>query len=146
MNDPTKHQTQADDDELPELGRAVDRHFFRAKVIISALAVAATVGMALVNLVDNIQRDIQQHRVDVERDIGALKAIVKGNADTLHERGIRIGNLEEKVYELRNKPSSRPDPFTGTEGRALEQRIQELEYQTSQPQLKERMDNVEKRP
>jgi hypothetical protein len=142
MNDSEKHQAQTDD-ELPELGRAVDRHFFRAKVIISALAVATTVGLALVNLVDGIQRDIHQHRVDVEHDLGALTARLDRVAATLEERGFRIGNLEAKVYEIQTKPSSRPDPFTGTQGRELEQRIIELEYNQAAPEFKQRVEKAE---
>jgi hypothetical protein len=39
----------------------------------------------------------------------------------------RIIILEEKVYALSTRASARPDPFTGSMGRALEERIQALE-------------------
>jgi hypothetical protein len=39
----------------------------------------------------------------------------------------RIIVLEDKVYGLSTKATTRPDPFTGTMGRELEERIKELE-------------------
>jgi len=144
MNDPTKH-TGKDDDELPELAHAVDRHFYRAKVIVSAIAVAVTVGLALASLVDRIQRDIGNHRssehASIQHDLGELAARIQGNEQMLLERGIRITNLEQQVYEIKTKPSSRPDPFTGTMGRALEKRIIELEYQQADPEMKQKEQN-----
>lgn len=41
----------------------------------------------------------------------------------------RIGKLEDAVKDLERKPSSRADPFTGSEGRELERRIKQLETQ-----------------
>jgi len=52
---------------------------------------------------------------------------IAGMRQTLNEREIRIQHLEDKVYEISNKPSARADPFTGTEGRELDQRIRTLE-------------------
>jgi hypothetical protein len=40
---------------------------------------------------------------------------------------MRIMNLEQQVYELKTKPGSRADPFTGSMGRELEMRIKALE-------------------
>jgi hypothetical protein len=132
-----------------------DRQFSRVKVVISALGVAVTVGLALASLVDNIQHringldiavaaavsDIESckfeqhpsqlcHRVSGcassnGAEIGNLKASVEGLRQTLVERNLRITNLEQKVYELAEKPKARPDPFTGTMGKELEQRINE---------------------
>jgi hypothetical protein len=39
----------------------------------------------------------------------------------------RMDKLEKMVEELTHKPDARPDPFTGTQGAALERRIKELE-------------------
>ena len=138
----------------------IDRHFSRAKVVVSAVGVAVTVGLALASLVDNFQRDISALNAtvaaavsDIEscqfaqqtdqlcqrigscadgtsgarREIAELRALTIGNRDTLIERGIRIMNLEQQVYELKTKPTSRADPFTGTMGRMLEDRIKDLE-------------------
>lgn len=49
---------------------------------------------------------------------------------TLNEREIRINRLEDKVYEMSTRPSARPDPFTGTQGRELDQRLKALEQNT----------------
>ena len=62
-----------------------------------------------------------------KREIAELRALTQGNRETLIERGIRISNLEQQMYEIKTKPSFRPDPFTGTEGRELENRIRALE-------------------
>lgn len=138
----------------------IDRHFSRAKVVVSAVGVAVTVGIALASLVDNIQHDISALNVtvatavsDIEscqhaqqtdqlcqrigtcvdgtsgarREIAELRALTIGNRDTLIERGIRIMNLEQQVYELKTKATARADPFTGTMGRMLEERIKDLE-------------------
>ncbi len=134
---------------------AVDRHFSRAKVVLSAVGLAVTVGISLASLVDNIQHsisdlstavalvqaDIESCRVEQQPDrlchrIGScgaatssalsdLRSQIAGVRDTLTERNLRITNLEQKVYELSEKPKARPDPFTGTMGKALEQRLNE---------------------
>lgn len=39
----------------------------------------------------------------------------------------RILALEQKMYEMSTRSTIRPDPFTGSMGRALEERIQALE-------------------
>lgn len=39
----------------------------------------------------------------------------------------RIKSLEQKVYDIQTKPTARPDPFTGADGRELDQRIRTLE-------------------
>ena len=39
----------------------------------------------------------------------------------------RITELERDVHALQRRPAARPDPFTGTEGRALDERIKKLE-------------------
>jgi hypothetical protein len=152
----TKQDTWFADDEE----KSIDRHFSRAKVVLSALGLAITLGLALASLVDNIQRrindldvalagavsDIESCQFDQQpnqlcnrigscidgtsgarREISELRAVVKGNTETLLERGIRISNLEQQVYELKNKTGVRPDPFTGSQGKELEQRIKALE-------------------
>lgn len=40
-----------------------------------------------------------------------------------------LDRLNETVNELKTVATSRPDPFTGTDGRKLERRIQGLEYE-----------------
>jgi len=60
-------------------------------------------------------------------DDAAVWAVIHGMRQTLNEREARISHLEEKVYEISSKPSARPDPFTGTEGRELSRRLEALE-------------------
>jgi hypothetical protein len=38
-----------------------------------------------------------------------------------------LDKLKDAVSDLKSKPGSRPDPFTGSEGRELEERIRALE-------------------
>jgi hypothetical protein len=134
---------------------SIDRHFSRAKVVLSAIGLAITVGLALASLVDNIQRSVsdlsavvavvqaalESVRIEQQPDrlchrIGSCGAATSASLSDLQsqisnltgiliERGQRIDKLEAKVYDLAEKPKSRPDPFTGTMGRNLEQRLNE---------------------
>jgi len=155
-----RYDTKQDERDAAESLNETDRYFSRAKVVVSAVGVAVTVGIALASLVDNIQHDISALNVtvatavsDIEsckfaqqtdqlcqrigscadgtsgarRELAELRALTIGNQDTLIERGIRIMNLEQQVYELKTKPGSRADPFTGSMGRELEARIKALE-------------------
>lgn len=45
----------------------------------------------------------------------------------------RMDKLEKTVEDLARKPDARPDPFTGTEGRELRNRIEFLESNRKQP-------------
>jgi hypothetical protein len=154
-----RYDTKQDSRDADE-SSDIDRHFSRAKVVVSAVGVAVTVGIALASMVDNIQRHINDLDIAVasavsniescqfdqqpaqlctrigacsdgtsgaRREIAELRALTIGNRDTLIERGIRIANLEQQVYELKTKASVRADPFTGTQGKELEQRIKVLE-------------------
>ena len=56
-----------------------------------------------------------------------LRSAVIAMKEKLDERGLRIIRLEQQVDELLNKPLARPDPFTGTMGRMMEERIKDLE-------------------
>jgi hypothetical protein len=105
----------------------IDKHFSRARVVISAIAVSVTVALSIANLVDNFQRDLAALRVEHQRDVGKINAADRGFEETLRERGERISNLEQQVYEIKHNPTARKDPFTGTEGRELKQRLEQLE-------------------
>ena len=155
-----RYDTKQDSRDADESSNELDRHFSRAKVVLSALGLAVTVGLALAGLVDNLQRRINDLDVAVagavsdikscqynqqtdrlcdrigscadgtsgaRREISELRAAVKGHQETLIERGYRIGNLEQQVYELKTKASVRADPFTGTQGKELDERIKALE-------------------
>ena len=79
--------------------------------------------------------------VDLLRSISALDLLVATNTahrlehdhqaqqwiDQIKENRITVRKLESIVASLRTVPSERPDPFTGTEGSALERRIRALE-------------------
>ena len=155
-----RYDTKQDSRDADDESSTIDRHFSRAKVVLSALGLAVTLGLALAGLVDNFQRRINDLDValagavsDIEscqyhqqtdqlcqrigacsdgtggarREISELRAQVKGNHETLIERGHRISNLEQQVYELKTKSSVRADPFTGTQGKELDRRIRDLE-------------------
>jgi len=145
-----RYDSKQDSRDADDDSKTIDRHFSRAKVVLSALGLAVSVGLALAGLVDNFQRRINDLDValagavsDIEsckhhqqtdqlcqrigscsdgtsgarRELAELRAQVKGNTETLIERGHRINNLELQVYELKTKISVRADPFTGTQGR-----------------------------
>ena len=155
-----RYDTKQDSRDADDESGTIDRHFSRAKVVLSALGLAVSVGLALASLVDNFQRRINDLDIaiagavsDIEscqyhqqadqlcqrigscvdgtsgarRELAELRAQVKGNHETLIERGHRISNLEHQVYELKTKSSVRADPFTGTQGRELGERIKALE-------------------
>ena len=148
-----RYDTKQDLRDANDESSGTDRHFSRAKVVISAIGLAVTVGLALVSLVDNLQQRINRidiavanatsvaescrfeqhpsqlcHRISTCQSttntaIYEIRSQIAGVRDTLTERGNRISNLEIKVYELAERPKSRPDPFTGTMGTELEQRL-----------------------
>jgi hypothetical protein len=105
----------------------IDKHFSRARVVISAVAVAVTIGLSIANVVDDFQRDLANLHVEHERDVGEIRSVDRGVEETLRERNERISNLEQQVYEIKNNPNARKDPFTGAEGRELKQRLEQLE-------------------
>ena len=150
-----RYDTKQDLRDANDESSGIDRHFNRAKVVLSAIGLAVTVGLALAGLVDNLQQRINSldasvaavasvaescrfeqhpsqlcHRISTcnnvtNQSLYELRSQVVGVRDTLTEREKRIANLEMKVYELAEKPEARPDPFTGAMGRELEQRIEE---------------------
>lgn len=66
-------------------------------------------------------------------EIEARLAVSETHVET-HEKSAaewkqRILENERSLRQMRTSPEARPDPFTGTEGRQLEQRIQQLERQ-----------------
>lgn len=73
--------------------------------------------------IDRIEGAIAECRTNNERFIS--------HADNAREAGQatqqRIIRLEGQVYEMRSSPSARPDPFTGSMGRELRERIEALE-------------------
>jgi hypothetical protein len=82
---------------------------------------------------------VKELRDSYVTDIATLAAIAEqAHANTIHrveherqaERYIaKIEANERAIIELRTNSKSRPDPFTGTEGRALRDRIEKLERQ-----------------
>jgi hypothetical protein len=62
----------------------------------------------------------------------ATENTINSLARTDHKAELgRIGNLLDRLREdvatLKQQPTARPDPFTGTQGRELEERIRQLE-------------------
>lgn len=102
-------------DEVTE--KTIDRHFNRGKVVVSAIAVAVTFFLALASLVDRIQSDIRNIAVEHQRDYGELRTIIRGCTEVEAERGVRIRNLEQQVYDLRFNTAKRPDHMNAPEGK-----------------------------
>lgn len=66
-----------------------------------------------------------EHRIaHDERSKHWISEIVRNRDD--------VRQLEQYVAELRSVPSARPDPFTGEDGRALQERIEQLEADQSE--------------
>jgi hypothetical protein len=150
-----RYDTKQDVRDANDESSGIDRHFNRAKVVLSAIGLAVTVGLALASLVDNFQRSISDlssaiavnqaaiescqddqhpdrlcHRISAcgaatNASMSDMRSQISNLTGLLIERGIRIDNLEGKVYDLAEKPKSRPDPFTGTMGQELERRLNE---------------------
>jgi hypothetical protein len=150
-----RYDTKQDSRDADDESGSIDRHFSRAKVVLSALGLAVTVGLALASLVDNIQRSISDlsaaiavnqaaieschidqqpdrlcHRISAcgaatNASMSDMRSQISNLTGILIERGMRIDNLESKVYDLAQKPKARPDPFTGTMGQELERRLNE---------------------
>ena len=76
-----------------------------------------------------------------QREVAELreKIALVGTKETAHlqEAEIhiaRISKLESQVESLMTQPQARKDPFTGTEGRALEARVDALEQKVRELQ------------
>jgi hypothetical protein len=93
-------------------------------------AAGVTGGLIAWRDVGIVRADILIHHEELVRHRAMLDDI-DGRCRTntvSRERNERIiDRLEREVSELRNHPQARPDPFTGTEGRALRDRIERLE-------------------
>ena len=62
-----------------------------------------------------------------ELRITKLETEFAGHQDLSRERIERINEMEREVRRITTQPTARPDPFTGTQGRELEERIRQLE-------------------
>ena len=71
---------------------------------------------------DSIVAANSAHRVEHESESEYWIGEIRNNT-----KAVRV--LEQRVAELRSVPQSRPDPFTGTDGRKLRERIERLERQ-----------------
>ena len=95
----------------------------------AGLAAALTIGVAayeyqrLANHVARIDGLVSGHSISLAR---ALESQHAHAADAGREIA-RIDRHEKRITELETSTNSRPDPFTGTEGRKLERRIDHLE-------------------
>ena len=99
--------------------------------LMAALSAAGvTGGLIAWRDVGIVRADILIHHAELQRQRTVLEDIdARCRTNTVsRERNERvIDRLEREVSELRNHPTARPDPFTGTEGRALRDRIERLE-------------------
>ena len=62
-----------------------------------------------------------------ELRVTKLETELAGHQDLARERIERINEIEREVRQITTQPTARPDPFTGTQGRELEERIRQLE-------------------
>ena len=101
-------------------------------VVLPAVAILITVLTwshgVFVGLLDRIARldsivaANSAHRVEHESESEYWVGEIRSNTNA-----IRV--IEQRVAELRSVPQARPDPFTGTDGRKLRERIERLERQ-----------------
>ena len=74
---------------------------------------------------------ICQHTADAIHELRQSIIRSEGHIASHNDESIewknRIKSLEQKVYDIQTKPTARPDPFTGADGRELDQRIRTLE-------------------
>lgn len=64
---------------------------------------------------------------ELDRAVSALEARLSDHKQSAEEWKSRIERTERGIHELSSVATARPDPFTGTEGRALERRLDALE-------------------
>jgi hypothetical protein len=109
-----------------------------AIAVAGALVVAAvTNGVALWSDVRLLSAAVARMESDLtELDATLARISIETSANTVHraeherqsERWIeQIERNRDAIEALKEKPSARPDPFTGTEGRQLRERIERLE-------------------
>jgi len=111
------------------------------------LALAWVVGLSVPAAIGWVRSDVH----DVESELRKLRVNVAENSAhrVEHDKNAeewkqRIRRNESGVRELTNNASARPDPFTGTEGRQLERRIDQLERGFDQiERLREQMKEIE---
>jgi hypothetical protein len=114
-----------------------------AKIVVAvftALLIAA-IGQGVVAWRDIavVAHSVQELRDTYITDAATLAAIAQqAHANSIHrvehekqaERWIdKILENERRIQRIETNTSARPDPFTGTEGRALRYRIEKLEHQ-----------------
>ena len=79
-------------------------------------------------LYERLERYPPPSQLDGNRErLAAVERDLKGHQDTSIEWRDRISSLEKRMHELMTEPQTRPDPFTGTQGRELQRRIDRLE-------------------
>ena len=91
-------------------------------VILPILAIGT--GSVISHYLDSVAGDLAR----LERKLEFQEGIIRSLSDAIARDDARTITLSEKIQELITKPSSRPDPFTGTDGRKLELRIIDLEH------------------
>jgi hypothetical protein len=123
------------DGKLPQDGYAKI-----AVAVITALLTAA-IGQGIVVWRDNsvIASRVEDLQRAVDGNTNSLRAIAEqSHANSIHrvehEKNARhwidkIIENEQSIHALQNIAGARKDPFTGSEGRELEQRIRKLEQQ-----------------
>ena len=113
-----------------------------AIAIAAALVVAAvTNGIAVWSDVRLLSSAVSRIESDLATlDVTLARVAIETSANSVHrvehqrqsDQWIKqIERNRDAIEALREKPSARPDPFTGTEGRELKQRIERLEERGS---------------
>lgn len=92
-----------------------------------AVSSAIAVGGALTfsfNIYDGIRTDVAACSVTTSRLDGHIQSDAE-MAGVIHQR---LAYVEQRLDLLQSRADARPDPFTGTEGRALADKIGRLEH------------------
>lgn len=82
-----------------------------------------TVFVDLIDWIVDLDRNVA---INTERGKESDKRFERQFSEIIINRN-NIRQIERDLADLRSVPSARPDPFTGSQGRALEQRLDHLE-------------------
>lgn len=79
--------------------------------------------------------DVSQRKQALGQVVDRLAREVAGNSEHIKDHIDRVRKAESRLHALSSNANSRPDPFTGTEGRQLERRIDRLEMTSEKVNL-----------
>ena len=92
-----------------------------------ALAAAAFMAPLLVSWLYEHAADLRRGVERIEERVEYQEGIIRALSEALARFDQRSIGIQENLERMLTTPAARPDPFTGTQGRALEGRIADLE-------------------